>query len=706
MIDKAINYAVIALTVLLAFCLATEGYLQLPTLLQWAGRFHLLILHFPIVLVLLLAGLAWFRPEAVSAEWVGGMAIIALLTALSGLFLSLQDTDGGVLLARHKWAGATTAFLCVGLYAGWGYFYKQKLFKRIYVIALASSLILAGHWGGVLTHGSSFLAYPRVENSIADLPDDPLIFEHLVQPILHKRCVSCHSEAKKKGELLLTSFEALRKGGKNGALFNKNDWHKSLFIKRLELPLAHKEHMPPQGKPQLNEQELSILRWWVAKGASDSLALRHLLPGDSLGELVKSVIQSGQSRRWSHLPKIKDNTIAELGSYFCTIQRLSANADALSVQLYAHPDFSAKDLERLLPLAKNTVALDLSNLPIDDEFMRLVARFKVLERLEIDRTPVTDAGLARLKDMDGLRVLKAYQTRLTDQSLQLLRRWKKLERVYLWETGIPAAALAQFQQQTPRLYVDAGVDTAIHFKAVLSKPEILEPRAFFDQPFALKLFHRIRGIDIRYTLDGSDPTDRSALLGSDSTILVDKPMKVKYIAMKAGWESSPADSIELWRVGLPPPVTKLIHPPNDSYKGRGVAGLFDHKKAKLEFRDSLWLGFREQPLVLEASWPAPVVYSQVTLSVLLNTDSYIFPPAVIEVWGGASAGSLRRIGLMRPGMPGRSMLPMHKFYTCNVAPVPIRHMRLIAKPVAKLPAWHPGKGDRGWVFVDEILLGL
>jgi hypothetical protein len=31
-------------------------------------------------------------------------------------------------------------------------------------------------------------------------------------------------------------------------------------------------------------------------------------------------------------------------------------------------------------------------------------------------------------------------------------------------------------------------------------------------------------------------------------------------------------------------------------------------------------------------------------------------------------------------------------------------LKLIVKPVSKLPAWHPGKGDKGWFFTDEVFL--
>jgi len=29
---------------------------------------------------------------------------------------------------------------------------------------------------------------------------------------------------------------------------------------------------------------------------------------------------------------------------------------------------------------------------------------------------------------------------------------------------------------------------------------------------------------------------------------------------------------------------------------------------------------------------------------------------------------------------------------------------VILKPLPKLPAWHKGKGDKGWIFADEIFL--
>jgi len=31
-----------------------------------------------------------------------------------------------------------------------------------------------------------------------------------------------------------------------------------------------------------------------------------------------------------------------------------------------------------------------------------------------------------------------------------------------------------------------------------------------------------------------------------------------------------------------------------------------------------------------------------------------------------------------------------------------RYFKVISHPVKKLPSWHSGKGEQGWLFVDEL----
>jgi len=38
----------------------------------------------------------------------------------------------------------------------------------------------------------------------------------------------------------------------------------------------------------------------------------------------------------------------------------------------------------------------------------------------------------------------------------------------------------------------------------------------------------------------------------------------------------------------------------------------------------------------------------------------------------------------------------------EIAPSVYKVYKVVAKNVQKLPSWHPGKGDKAWIFIDEI----
>lgn len=88
--------------------------------------------------------------------------------------------------------------------------------------------------------------------------------------LLKKNCLSCHNEEKKKGDLAMTSREALLQGGDSGAALIAGEPEKSLLIE--SLMAGADPHMPP--KKQLSEAQIAVLRRWVQEGAAwDAAAL-------------------------------------------------------------------------------------------------------------------------------------------------------------------------------------------------------------------------------------------------------------------------------------------------------------------------------------------------------------------------------------------------------------------------------------------------
>lgn len=92
--------------------------------------------------------------------------------------------------------------------------------------------------------------------SAAEKELDPLV-------IFQKECVNCHTEAKRKGGLLIDSRESLLKGGDTDAAIIPGKAKDSYLIELL-FPDAD-SHMPPKG--QLEPKEIAALENWINEGA-------------------------------------------------------------------------------------------------------------------------------------------------------------------------------------------------------------------------------------------------------------------------------------------------------------------------------------------------------------------------------------------------------------------------------------------------------
>jgi hypothetical protein len=79
---------------------------------------------------------------------------------------------------------------------------------------------------------------------------------------------------------------------------------------------------------------------------------------------------------------------------------------------------------------------------VDDEGLRVVARLKKLEHLDLSWTDVSDVGLGHLGRLKMLRQLYLYKTRITDAGLIRLRGLKRLEQLGVSGKSISDAGLA------------------------------------------------------------------------------------------------------------------------------------------------------------------------------------------------------------------------------------------------------------------------
>ncbi len=99
----------------------------------------------------------------------------------------------------------------------------------------------------------------------APADDAPVSFARQVMPVLQRKCQGCHQPAKKQGKLDLTSFEAIKLGGKTGPAIEIAKPDHSTMVEQID---GDKPIMPPTG-PAMSKEEVALVKRWIAQGAAD-----------------------------------------------------------------------------------------------------------------------------------------------------------------------------------------------------------------------------------------------------------------------------------------------------------------------------------------------------------------------------------------------------------------------------------------------------
>lgn len=96
--------------------------------------------------------------------------------------------------------------------------------------------------------------------------DAPAVsFTKDIVPILRANCNGCHKPDKTKGDLDLTTYEAILKGGKHGTSLVAGDPDKSLIVESI---VGDPPDMPEEGDP-LKPEQIELIKTWIAQGAKD-----------------------------------------------------------------------------------------------------------------------------------------------------------------------------------------------------------------------------------------------------------------------------------------------------------------------------------------------------------------------------------------------------------------------------------------------------
>ena len=704
--------ALIPLNTLLVFLLVAGDRVVVPAWLQVFGRMHPLFLHFPIVLILLYVVFVLTVPKRYKEEdWYTTLAEIFLLsaaftavvTALMGLLLSRESGYDADALQLHKYTGAITSLVLFVMYQLHDWLQRFNMVLKVGVGITAMVVIYTGHLGADITHGENFVTAPIIHEEVRQpaAMEDAFVYADLVEPILQRKCMGCHNSNKSKGELAMDTKALLLKGGKDGKLWDVTKPDMGLLLSRVHLPEEEKEHMPPTGKPQLTDNEMAILYSWIKSGADFNKKVTDLSPTDTLRMLASKVLRSSADEQYSFAPA-DEKEILKLNNNNRVITPVAMESPALVVNFYNKPFYNKKALEELEPIKSQIVELNLDNMPVKDEDLKVISSFSNLRRLNLNFSEITGSTLDELKKLPLLKSVSLSGTAVQPAQLTALTQLPKLHAVYLWNTSIVNNALQPLEAKNKNIVYQTGFtgDTVV---LKLNPPIVENEEQIFNTSLPLKLKHYIKGTTIRYTLDGKDPDSLNSPV-YNGNLLVDDNVTVKAKAYKKGWISSDVMEQPFYKSSLKPDSAVLLTQPDKGRAASGAKTLIDFEKGSLNLGDGKWLGYRENKMQAMLYFPKEVTAKSINFSMAENVDAYIFPPQSITVWASKDGKEWKVLGNISPKQPTIKDKEVNQLLNakCTFSPTSLQYIKFEVKPVSALPHWHRGKGEKAWVFMDEV----
>lgn len=418
------------------------------------GRFHPLFVHLPIGFIII--GLMldfFFRNKKEHAPVLRFVFLWAFITSIFSIATGyLQYDREGYAWDSVQWhliMGILTMIFCLLFYLKLKYRAFRILPKNFLFAGLSVALLVTGHLGGNITHGSDHLVEPlppeikgllglEYQNNIIEL--DPknyknaVFYTDIIQPILTQRCVSCHNDKKTKGGLKMNSYNAIIKGGKNGSVLMINNSMESKIHKRMTLPIEDRYHMPPKSRTQPSKEEIELIKIWI-----DNSASKNALVGDL--PIPKKMLASFFPDKPNGIFPEKDEEVvnniqlSNLRDKGFLVVNIFESSPFLKVSCINVGDFRDKSVQQLIDIKDNIVELDLSNTKVTDDVFEYIRDFKNLTILKLDNTNISGAKSNILSNLTNLKKISLINTPFDFKYISNFYKYPNLTNVNLFNTG-------------------------------------------------------------------------------------------------------------------------------------------------------------------------------------------------------------------------------------------------------------------------------
>lgn len=211
----------------------------------------------------------------------------------------------------------------------------------------------------------------------------------------------------------------------------------------------------------------------------------------------------------------------------------------------------------------------------------------------------------------------------------------------------------------------------------------------------------VEGLDIYYTLDGSEPNMKS--MKYESQFSINKTATLKATSFSKGGQIGNV-SEKYFPIHKGVDAKVVYRTPYD--KGKSAAGeraLIDLNYGKLTQGDAAWQQFNGD-IEVDLIFPEVVEVEKLEMTTLRFTISGTYPPEYVEILGSKDGKSYKLLGktnqLLESHVQGRNKV----LTTVNFPKTSLKSIRVKAKSINPIPEGHHRAASASRILVDELVV--
>jgi hexosaminidase len=243
-----------------------------------------------------------------------------------------------------------------------------------------------------------------------------------------------------------------------------------------------------------------------------------------------------------------------------------------------------------------------------------------------------------------------------------------------------------------------GSGPQVKNQSKLTKPECNIKSGFYLRDKKVTLVSKEKKAKIYFTLDGSEPSEKSNLY--DSAFVLNKTAVLKAITM-LNKKKSNVLIVEFTRIENIKSIV-LKNQPSDKYPVDNIYCLFDKKNGSGSYDDGKWFGFEGADFEAVITFENAVPISRVNINCMQETNSWIFFPKLLEYYVSPDGNNFIKAGIVdEASLKCKEDTEIRSFEIPTRTAV-VKAIKIVAKNIGVCPDGHPGAGGKAWIFIDEI----